>query len=325
MHKYTKLLQHLTYRQMKQLSFDQLEQQGITAQGPRNKLIGLLGDIDVDDLEEYLTPDSSTPPSSREGSTTTAAAAPVLVASGHNTPEGNQGGPSALVCDTIVTARTEAARPDGTPAQSKLNGALQPVPVAVVEAATVCEDSSAEPPYPVQTQPAASSLQPQENNANQGQHPSGPSALQLLTISSFKLKPTATEFKPKANRRLHNQVVVRNFRDLHPKPEIRRFWNGWLWQHRLGYLLPPPDASPNAFLPMDFPVPRTSGLAPPDGQQRASTLHREDILESGTGNQGKRQRMEEVNFDEDARNPELPEGVRDLAARLIRMVDELTA
>lgn len=323
MHKYTKLLQHLTYRQMKQLSFDQLEQQGIDGLGPRNKLIKLLGDIHVDDLEKCLTPESNTPPSQRR-SLAAAAAAPVLVASGRSTSERGQDGPSALEFDTIVTPRTNLAPSNGTPVPPKLNGALQPVPMTVVEAATVWEDATAGPSLD-QTKSAAHSLHPQENHPNPGQSSAGPSSLGPDAASSFKLKPTAAEFKPIANRPLHNEVVLRNNFGL-PKPQVRRFWNRWFWQQGPRHLLPPPNTSPEAFLPMDYPVPRTSGLAPFDGQQGTSPSHREENLDSGTGNQGHGGTMEEVvDFEEDARSPGLPEGMRELAASLIRMVDDLTA
>lgn len=321
MHKYTKLLQHLTYRQIKQLDFDQLEQRGITLPGPRDRLIKLFRDIDVDGLEKRLTTEFNTPPSQRRSPAAAAApAAPVLLAQGRSTPEGDQDGRSALDCDIIVTARTEAGSSNGTQALPKLKGTLRPVAVAVVEAAT-----TAEPP-PVQTKSAAHSLHPREDNANPGQGSAGSSALQIGTTSSSKLKPTAAAFIPIANRRLHNLVVSRNFRHLHPRPEVRRFWNGWDWQQRLGYLAPPPDTSPEAFLPMDYPVPRTSGLAPPDGQQRTSASHREENLDSGTGNQGiEEDTRRGVDFEEDSHNPEIPEGMRELAARLIRMVDEFPA
>lgn len=325
MHKYTKLLQHLTYRQMKQLDFDQLEQRGITAEGPRNKLIRLFGDIDVDDLEKRLTPESNTPPFQRRSPAATAApAAHVIVAQERSTPEGVQDGPSALVCDAIVTARTEAAPSNGTQAPLEPKGTRRPAAVAAVEAVTVCEDSTSEPPA-VQTKFAAHSLHPQEDNAKTGHSSAGPSTLGLNATSSSKLKPTAAAFIPIASRRLHNHVVLLNFRHLHPKPQDRRFWNGWLWQKRLGYLAPPPDTSPEAFLPMEFPVPHTRGLAPPDGQQIASALHREEILDSESGIQGHRETTEEVDFEEDARNSELPEGMRELAASLIRMVDDFPA
>lgn len=323
MHKYTKLLQHLTYRQMKQLSFDQLEQQGIDGLGPRNKLIKLLSDVDVDDLEKCLTPESNTPPSQRQ-SRAAAAAAPVLVASGRSTSERGQDGSSALEFDTIVTPRTNPAPSNATPAPPKLTGALQPVPMAVVEAATVYEDSTAGPSL-VQTQSAAQSLHPQENSANSGRSSAGPSNLGPNTASSFQLKPTAAEFKPLANSLLHNEVVLRNNFGL-PKPQVRRFWNRWFWQQGPRHLLPPPNTSPEAFLPMDYPVPRTSRLAPSVGQQGTSSSHREETLDSVTGNQGHVGTMEEVvDFEEDARSPGLPEGMRELAASLIRMVDDLTA
>lgn len=336
LHKYTKLLQHLTYRQLKQVDFGHLEQLGIEGVGPRNKLIRLLDEVDVDSLDNNLTPESDTPSSEKRSPAAAAAAvAPVLIAQGRSTQETDQDGTPALIFDNTGAATIEAASPNGHQAPHTVDRTQHAVPVATMEAATVSEDSTACLSF-VQTKSATHSLHTQENNTNSGQNSCGPSTLVSDTTTSFKLEPTVAEFTPTTDRSSCKYETLDDFLDKTSPPapaagpQTLFFWNGWFWQQHSRHLLPPPNSRPESFLPMAYPKSSTRGLAPrlnPEGQhQRSSTLLYEEISESLAGDAGQQEEtMGSVVIEDDAYDLELPEGMRDLAKRLIRLVDELTA